>query len=142
MRPRRVPTVATAVAVLAAAAALWLSYEASPDSRTAEGVPGLRQIDLLYLDEPAPLLDRLDFSPGAPLLLVVCDGCEPPDVDVPMTTTSQRDIAEAYALRAADGTVGPGYAVIDPRGHVRYRTFDPNLSRNEDEIRVLVDEVR
>ncbi len=142
MLARPIPTLATAVAVLAGAAVLCITYGASPSSSTSERIPGLRQIALLYLDEPAPLLDQLDFVPGEPLLLVVCEDCEAPDVDVRVTITAEPDVAEAFALRAADGTVGPGYAVIDPRGHVRYRTFDPRVSRNADEIRVLVNAVR
>jgi len=142
MRARPVSTIGTAVAVLVAAGGLFLSYGASPSSFTSERTPGLRQLALLYLDEPAPLLDQLDFTPGQPLLLIVCQGCQPPEVDAQVMTTADDVIAEAYALRAADGTVGPGYAVIDPEGHVRYRTFDPRVTRNADEIRVLVNAVR
>lgn len=46
------------------------------------------------------------------------------------------------ALAVVDGRVGPGYAVIDPAGRVRYRTFDPALSEHGREIGVLLATVR
>lgn len=111
-------------------------------SATLEGVdPSLRQIDLLYLDEPAPLVEQLRIQPGRPALIVVCDGCEAPVVDAQVRVTDDLEVARAYALARGD-VAGPGYAIVDSQGQVRYRTFDPGLASHGEEIRILLDAVR
>jgi hypothetical protein len=105
---------------------------------------GMRQLDLLFLDEPAPLLDRICGPPAAGVLvLFVCDGCSAPslrdDAVAEVRVTGDREVARAYALQVADrDRVGPGYALITADGRVRYRTFDPSVSGNAEEIRILV----
>lgn len=112
-------------------------------------VPGLQQLDLLHLDEPAPLLDRLGVEAGRPAVVVVCEACDAPrDLGVPVqvVVTADEAVARAYALArpgVAQGVVpGPGYAVVDGAGHVRYRTFDPDLTEHGEEIRRLLDALR
>ena len=56
--------------------------------------------------------------------------------------SGEPDVAAAYGLRTRDGGIGPGYAVVDGRRHVRYRTFDPRLAEHGQEILVLVEAVR
>jgi peroxiredoxin len=78
----------------------------------------------------------------------VCEACEPPqlrpDVAAEVRVTDDQQVARAYALALHDdggggaARIGPGYALIDDRGRVRYRTFDPGVSGNGEEIRVLV----
>ncbi|MDP8978119.1 MAG: hypothetical protein M3N17_06015 [Actinomycetota bacterium] len=119
-----------------------VGFLTSPGFRLHGPIPALQQLDLLYLDEPAPLADRLRLRPGDPTLLVVCRRCAPPAVDASVVVSDDPAVAEAYGLRTAEGAVGPGYAVIDPRLRVRYRTFDPWLSAHEDEIAVLLAAVR
>lgn len=69
-------------------------------------------------------------------------GCRAPAVDADVVTTADAAIARSYGLLPADGRLGPGYAIIDVRGDVRYRTFDPRPGDHGDEIRVLVDNAR
>lgn len=135
-------TLAGAVAAVAIAAGLVLAYALDPRAALEDPVRGLRQLDLLYLDEPAPLLERLGHRPGEVLVVVVCEGCTAPAVAASVTVTSDAEVAAAYALRRADGRVGPGYALVDGRGRVRYRTFDPGLADHGPEVAVLVAALR
>jgi hypothetical protein len=125
-----------------AAAAGVLSYQSSDLHALHDPVHGLQQLDLLYLDQPAPLADRLGLQMGRPALVVVCSSCRPPRLDRPdlqVVTTDDTAVARAYALLTEDGRVGPGYALVDSRGAVRYRTFDPGLGQHAAEVQILVD---
>lgn len=127
-----------AVLLVAAAGVIWLL---SSDSWRRHGpVRGLAQLDLFYLDEPAPGIDRLGVRPGTPAVIVVCRGCQAPDVADrgQVVVTGDPEVAAAYGLLTTDGQVGPGYAIVDVRGRVRYRTFDPGVSRHAKEIGVLL----
>ncbi len=128
--------------VLAVVAAGLAAYLASSPGQLSGLDRSLQQLDLLYLDEPAPLLGDLGIASGSPALIVVCEGCAAPAVDAQVRVTADRQVAHAYALVGPDGAAGPGYAVVDSRGQVRYRTFDPGLSRHGEEIRVLLKAVR
>ncbi len=145
--------VGLAALVLLVAAAGLLLHVRSEGARLHDPVAGLRQIDLLFLDEAAPLLDRVGGAPErGVLVLVVCDGCALPtlrdDVAAEVRRTDDLEVAAAYGLAVAPGAssgagfeagrIGPGYALIDARGHVRYRTFDPVLAGNGEELRVLI----
>ncbi|MGH8933985.1 MAG: hypothetical protein ACRDZO_25955 [Egibacteraceae bacterium] len=128
------------VAGVLATIALGLALHAT--STNLPGVdPALRQIDLLYLDEPAPLVQQLRIQPGRPALIVICEGCEVPPADAQVRVTDDLEVARAYALARGD-VAGPGYAIVDPQGQVRYRTFDPGLASHGEEVRVLLDAVR
>lgn len=135
--PRR-RVAAAAAAALLLAGALLVEYAVTTSAEPPVPVPGLAQLDLLFLDQPAPLLDRLGHVPGEPLLLVVCEGCAAPAVAAPTVVTADARVAEAYALRTAEGRVGPGYALVDGEGRVRYSTFDTGVSRHAEEIAVLL----
>lgn len=113
-----------------------------PAHRLHDPVHGLQQLDLLYLDQPAPMGARLDLDPTGPTLLVICRDCRPPAVAAHVVVSSDPDVADAYALRRRDGSVGPGYVMIDGAGHVRYRSFDPNLTDHGQEIQILLAGVR
>ncbi len=132
------PDLRTAL-VLLVATLVGVALVGSPTARGRDPAEGLQQLDLLYLHQPAPLADRLDLPAGEPTLLVVCEGCEAPDVPVATITTNDPDVASAYALRRADGRVGPGYALIDSAGVLRYRTFDTGLAQHGQEIRILIE---
>jgi hypothetical protein len=137
--------------VVALAGLALAGYTTTESHRLHDPAAGLRQIDLLYLDEPAPLLDRVGGRPdeGA-LVIVLCEGCAAPalreDVAARVVVTDDAGVARAYGLAVAgeDGPdrIGPGYALVDDRGHVRYRSFDPRVSSNGEEIRVLVRALR
>jgi hypothetical protein len=126
--------------VAAVATAGVATYLTSPAHDLHDPNHALQQLDLLYLDEPAPGLDRLGVEPGRPAVVVFCpDACPLPDLeDAQVVRSTDAELAEQYALRTAGGRVGPGYALVDASGRLRYRTFDPGLAVHEPEIRTLV----
>lgn len=129
---------------LAAAAAIATAgvaaYLTSPAHQRHDPNHALQQLDMLYLNEPAPDLDRLGIDTGRPAVLVFCpNDCPLPEIDAAQVVRStEPDLAARYSLRSETGRVGPGYALIDSDGQVRYRTFDPGLAEHEPEIRILV----
>ncbi|WP_219416392.1 hypothetical protein [Pseudonocardia nigra] len=138
---RRRWIVAGIVAVVVSAGAA--AYLASPDADVAP-ITGLRQLDLLYLDEPAPGLDRLGVDPGRPAVILFCDPmCGSPNITgAQVVHSSDPELAARYALLTASGRVGPGYALVDAMGRLRYRTFDPAPAAHTAEIQILVDALR
>ncbi len=80
-------------------------------------------------DEPAPGLPQLGIEPGRPAVVVFCESaCPLPQLDsAQVVRTTDPLLAARYAL-VDDGRIGPGYALIDAQGQVRYRTFDPGLA--------------
>ncbi len=131
---------AATIVVTGSALGLWLRADSG---RPGSPFPALQQLDLLYLDEPAPAYDALGFSPGEPGLLLVCpDACPAPAVDAQVRRSGDPAVARAYGLLTSDGRVGPGYALIDGEGHVRYRTFDAQAAAHGEEIAVLLGGLR
>ncbi|MCW2608420.1 MAG: hypothetical protein JWO60_3113, partial [Frankiales bacterium] len=111
------------------------AYVLSPGHAGHDPQHGLQQLDLLYLDEPAPGVP----ATGRPVVLVFCDGCTPPEV-----TGAAVEVRDDPALAARYGLGAPGrrgYALVDGRGRVRYRTYDPGLGEHGVEIQTLVDAV-
>ncbi len=127
---------AVTIVVTAGLLGAWLR---SDSRRLHDPAEGLQQLDLLYLDEPAPRYRELGFRRGRPGLLLVCATCQEPAVDAQVRRSTDPDVARAYALLTTDGAVGPGYALLDAAGRVRYRTFDPNPADHAAEIAVLLD---
>lgn len=130
-------------AAVAAAVSLGvLGYLLSPGAGVAPN-PGLRQLDMLYLDEPAPGLGQLDIEAGAVTVAVFCpQACALPKISgAQVVRSTDRALAAEYALVTSAGRVGPGYALIDVAGRLRYRTFDPAPADHAAEIQVLVDAV-
>jgi hypothetical protein len=125
------------VAVLGVAA-----YLLSPGADVAPD-PELRQLDLLYLDEPAPGLRQLGVEPGRSAVVVFCTGvCDlPPVQGTQVVRSGDPVLAARYALKTSAGRVGPGYALIDASGQLRYRTFDPAPGEHAAEIQVLINAV-
>jgi len=146
VRPRPAPSpravIGGAAATLLVVVVGLIVYVTSPAHRLHDPDHALQQLDLLYLDEPAPAADRLRIAEGAPALVVVCTRCEPPVLDAQVRVTADPDIARAYGLQRPDGGVGPGYAIVDPSGRVRYRTYDPSLDEHREEIATLLRGVR
>lgn len=133
----------TALTVTAAAATVGVTiYLGSAAHELHDSNHALQQLDLLYLNEPAPGLDRLPIKPGRPVVLVFCarQGCPLPMLeDAQVLRSTDPRLAARYALQGEHGRVGPGYALIDSFGRVRYRTFDPGVAGHEAEIRILVE---
>lgn len=130
-----------ALGIAAVAATLGsVMYLLSPDSDVAP-VQSLRQLDMFYLDEPAAALDALGVEPGKSALILFCDPtCATPRVSgAQIVQSSDPGLAAQYALQTADGRVGPGYAVVNAAGRLRYRTFDPAPADHATEIQILLD---
>jgi hypothetical protein len=129
------------IGAVAAAAVIGAAiYLMSPGADLAP-VPGLRQLDLLYLDQPAPGLDRLGVEPGRPAVILFCrSACAEPSVTgAQVVHSGDPELAAQYALLTSSGRVGPGYALVDPAGQLRYRTFDPAPAEHAEEIQILID---
>jgi hypothetical protein len=129
---------AAAVVVLAVTAALLGAWLRTDPWAQGDPTRGLQQLDLLYLDEPAPRYEELGLVRGRPALLLVCSACPRPAVDAQVVLSSDPAVARDYGLLTADGRVGPGYALINERGRVRYRTFDADAAAHAAEIAVLL----
>jgi hypothetical protein len=141
---RRLGRVALVAIVVEAVAVVGvLAYSTSSTHRLGDPVQGLRQLDLLYLDEPAPLPVELGLPVGIPSMVVVC-GCPPPEVSgrVLIRVSEDRAVARAYGLLTTSGRAGPGYALVDTHRRLRYRTFDPGLSDHSREVSVLLEALR
>lgn len=142
-RHRRVRTVTAGLMAAVLVAGIGVAaYVRSPAHALHSPNHDLQQIDLFYLDEPAPLAARAGVTPGRVTLLMICGSCDAPAVDAEIVTTDDPAIAQEYGLVTAAGRVGPGYAIIDADGNVRYRTFDAAPGDHGDEIRVLIDNAR
>jgi hypothetical protein len=141
--PRPASTlVALAVAWLVPVAGV-VAYVQSPAHSRHDPDHALQQLDLLYLDEPAPDAARLGVTPGRVTLLLFCGTCEEPKVrGAEVRRVTDPEVAADYALRRRRGAVGPGYALVDGRGHVRYRTYDPEPAEHLREVQPLVDALR
>jgi hypothetical protein len=125
------------VAVLAAATGVAL-YLASPGHSRHDPQHHLQQVGLLYLDEPAPGLTQVGFRAGTPAVLVFCpDDCPLPELEGAQVLRSEDPVlARQYALGAGGRT---GFALVDPGGNVRYRSYDPAPQQHVPELQTLVD---
>ena len=76
-------------------------------------------------------------------MIVFCaEACDLPEVRGAQVVLSHDPaLAARYALRTSAGRVGPGYALVDADGQLRYRTFDSAPGDHAGEIQVLVDAV-
>lgn len=110
-------------------------FEASNDN-------GLRQIDLLYLNETAPSLIGGPKATGK-RVVVFCEACRLPVIaGVTVISTKNVHDAQDYALLTDSGLPGPGYIIVDSHDRVRYRTYDSHLSDHAGEISRLVRAIR
>jgi hypothetical protein len=73
---------------------------------------------------------------GRPALILFCDPrCATPSVSGAQVVQSDDP---QYVLFTAEGRVGPGNAVVNPDGRLRYRTFDPAPGEHAPEIQILI----
>jgi hypothetical protein len=124
----------SAVAAVLLPVAGVTAYVTSDAHARHDPVHALQQLDLLYLDEPAPgvAVPR----DGRPVLLLLCEGCRVPEV-VRATVVVRADPALAARYGIPGGRTG--YALVDRHGHVRYRTVDPDPAAHAREIQTLLD---
>ena len=124
--------VLSAVAAVALPVVGVTSYVLSPAHSRHDPVHALQQLDLLYLDEPAPGVPVP--ADGRPVLVLLCAGCRVPSVER-ATVLVRPELARDYGVTGGR----TGYALVDRRGHVRYRTVDPDPAAHVREIQTLVD---
>ena len=133
--------VAGGLAAVLAAVAGVAAYTQSPGHAGHDPQHALQQLDLLYLDEPAPGAADLGIRPGSPAVVVFCpNGCQLPRLQgAQVVRSGDASLAREYALGQGGRT---GVALIDPVGHVRYRSYDPSPENHETELQTLVDAVQ
>ena len=100
----------------------------SPGTTTSvrESSLHLPQPDLFFLDEPAPGLDELTVDPRRAVVIVFgAQDCALPLIaGAQLVRCSDQALAWRYAMTSSTGRIGPGYAVIDAAGQLRYLTHD------------------
>lgn len=114
-----------------------------PDTGTSVKGPSphFRQPDMLFMDEPAPGLNQLEVNPGC--VVVIVFGAQ--DCVLPLITGAQLvrcsdpALAWYYAMTTSTGRIGPGYAVVDAAGQLRYLTHDDATGERSQRIQLLVD---
>jgi hypothetical protein len=114
-------------------------YAVSDHAAREDPQRGLQQLDLLFLDEPAPGLAATGAPPGQVTVLLFCADCAAPRVTGgAVVRVRDPGLARQYGLGAPGR---PGYAVVDAGGRVRYRTYDPHPGAHDVEVQTLVDGV-
>lgn len=96
--------------------------------------------DMLFIDEPAPGLDQLAVDPGRAAVIVfgARDCVLPLIAGAQLVCCSDPALASHYAMTASAGRIGPGYAVVDAAGQLRYLTHDAALGLRSERIQILV----
>lgn len=99
-----------------------------PGAGTSVREPSLHlpQPDLFFVDEPAPGLDQLAVDSGRAVVIVFgAQDCVLPLIaGAQLVRCSDPALAWRYAMTTSTGRIGPGYAVIDAAGQLRYLTHD------------------
>jgi hypothetical protein len=115
---------------------------ASPGTGTsARGLsPHLPQPDMLFIDEPAPGVDQLTVDPARAVVIVFgAEGCVLPLIaGAQLVRCSDPALAWRYAMTTSTGLIGPGYAVVDAAGQLRYLTHDVAPGERPERIQILV----
>lgn len=108
---------------------------------SASAATDRRPGDVLFIHEPAPGLDRLALHPGLPTVVVFSadERDLPTVVGCQLVRCADLRLALKYALATSTGQIGPGYAVIDTDGQLRYRTYDPTPGEHSTRIQMLID---
>lgn len=111
---------------------------------------GLRQLDVLTLHEKVAGVLPVDgkrtvvIAPstcGAQAQREVAEAGRPTGLpsEYGLTVLQDPALVQALALGRSLTSCLPGYALVDSRGYVRYRTYDPGLADHVDEQRVLLE---
>ena len=119
-----------------------IDFELRLNAAAVGGDLALQRLDLLYLNEPAPSLAALGVRHGR-AVIVFCVGCTLPKITGAVVIgSSDRTIANQYGLVTNSNRIGPGYAVIDTQGQVRYRSFDADPASHSGEINRIVRKIK
>ncbi|MCU1672029.1 MAG: hypothetical protein JWN77_142 [Frankiales bacterium] len=102
---------------------------------------GLQQIDVLSLHERVPGVEAVRSKPT--MVVLACSGSPQLPERYGVVVHRRRDpgyhdLARALALPDARDCRA-GYALVDPAGFVRYRSYDPGWAAHSDEQSVLLD---
>lgn len=94
----------------------------------------------------AELVQQRGTSRGLPLtvglVVVTADGTGPPVPAARYQADPDGALARALALPRAAGRCAPGYAIVDGRSDVRYRSYDPRYGEHGLEQAILLEEVQ
>lgn len=111
-------------------------------ARTSAWAPatGLPPLDVLFIDEPAPGLDELAMDRGRPVVIIFgANDCVVPQISGAQSVRCAESVLAArYAMTTSAGRVGPGYAVIDAAGQLRYLTHDFAPGERSERIQHLI----
>ena len=102
----------------------WRAARAWSSARTT--ATDLPQLDVLFIDEPGPGLDELGIDRGRLVVIIFgADDCVVPQVrGAELVRCAEPVVAARYAMTTSGGRIGPGYAVVDAAGQLRYLTHD------------------
>lgn len=113
-----------------------------PGTATSVREPNLHlpQPDLFFLDEPAPGLDEITVDPDRPVVVVfgARDCVLPLIAGAQLVRCSDPVLAWRYAMTTSTGRIGPGYAVVDAAGQLRYLTHDVAPGERGERIQRLI----
>lgn len=92
------------------------------------------------MDDPAPGLDQLAVDRGRAVVIVFdIDDCALPLIaGAQLVRCSDPAMASRYAMTTSTGRIGPGYAMVDAAGQLRYLTHDLALHERCERIKILV----
>ncbi|MDQ2883468.1 MAG: hypothetical protein M3Y48_20495 [Actinomycetota bacterium] len=95
---------------------------------------------MLFIDEPAPGLDELAMDRGRPVVIIFgANDCVVPQISgAQLVRCAESVLAARYAMTTSAGRVGPGYAVIDAAGQLRYLTHDFAPGERSERIQHLI----
>jgi hypothetical protein len=115
-----------------------------PASAVSESIPRLGRPAVVFFGRPDMVdalcraLPNTGLSGDADLVIVLPTGTAECRA-VPVIEDPDGSLAEGYGMRSpiADGSP-VGYAVVDDRGRIRYRTLDPAVITELGEVRTIV----
>ncbi len=95
---------------------------------------------MLFMDEPAPGLDRLAVGRGRAVVIVFdTEDCALPLIaGAQLVRCSDPAVASRYAMTTSTGRIGPGYAMVDAAGQLRFLTHDVAPGQRCERIQILV----
>lgn len=109
------------------------------------GLPAHGRPTVVFFERPGRV-DRLCDALGSSdlgRLAAVAIAVRPPDGRCPtaaLVADPVGDVARSYGMRQpVDGGPPVGYAVVDQRGRIRYRTLDPSSAEGLSEVRTMVE---
>lgn len=116
-----------------------------PAPRLSAGLPATGRPTVLFFERPGRLAELCDALASSPLgeaaqLVVVVAGPKEPCPGAAVVADPGGELVRVYGLRRPAGGGPPvGYAVVDGRGRIRYRTLDPSMAYELAEVDTIVE---